>query len=57
MYVNFEKYVDVTSGATYYHADYVNPRWKLERVDQIGHHIFYRSAKDEINRSRNIYSE
>lgn len=26
----------------YYHADYVNPRWKKERVAKIGKHIFYR---------------
>lgn len=28
--------------ALYYHADYVNPRWKLERINQIGTHIFYK---------------
>jgi spore germination cell wall hydrolase CwlJ-like protein len=28
--------------ALYYHAVYVNPRWKLERIDKIGQHIFYR---------------
>jgi spore germination cell wall hydrolase CwlJ-like protein len=32
--------------ALYYHADYVNPRWKLEKVTQIGRHIFY---KDKSN--------
>ena len=26
----------------YYHADYVNPRWKKQRVAQIGKHIFYK---------------
>jgi spore germination cell wall hydrolase CwlJ-like protein len=25
----------------FYHADYVNPRWNLRRVTQIGDHIFY----------------
>jgi len=25
----------------FYHADYVNPRWRLDRVVQIGRHIFY----------------
>jgi spore germination cell wall hydrolase CwlJ-like protein len=29
-------------GALFYHADYVNPRWKFERVTVIGRHIFYR---------------
>lgn len=28
--------------ALYYHANYVNPGWKLTRVGQIGNHIFYR---------------
>lgn len=37
---------DVTKGATYYHADYVNPGWKLERVKKIGRHIFYRNQRD-----------
>lgn len=54
MVINYEHYKDVTDGATYYHADYVNPRWKLEKVDQIGRHIFYRSSKDEINRNKGI---
>ena len=30
------------TGAMYYHANYVNPGWKLTRVTQIGNHIFYR---------------
>lgn len=28
-------------GAMYYHADYVNPNWKLPRITKIGRHIFY----------------
>jgi spore germination cell wall hydrolase CwlJ-like protein len=28
--------------ALYYHADYVNPGWKLERITKIGRHIFYK---------------
>lgn len=28
--------------ALYYHADYVNPRWNLEKIGKIGQHIFYR---------------
>lgn len=27
--------------ALFYHADYVSPNWKLERITQIGTHIFY----------------
>lgn len=27
--------------ALYYHADYVNPNWKLKRIGKIGNHIFY----------------
>lgn len=50
--VNFERMTDVTQGATYYHADYVNPGWKLQKVDQIGRHIFYRSRKDIIDRNK-----
>ena len=28
--------------AMYYHADYVNPGWKKEKVAKIGRHIFYK---------------
>jgi len=28
--------------AMYYHADYVNPGWKLQPIAKIGRHIFYR---------------
>ena len=28
--------------ALFYHADYVNPQWRLDRIQQIGTHIFYR---------------
>ena len=27
--------------AMFYHADYVNPGWKLPRIEKIGRHIFY----------------
>ncbi len=53
--VNFERMKDVTDGATYYHADYVNPRWKLDKVDQIGRHIFYKRKGDEIDRNKNFF--
>ena len=50
---------DVTSGATYnpqvgdavnYHANYVMPYWAstLQRVDRIGHHIFYKLRVGQI---------
>lgn len=42
VYANYEKMHDITKGALYYHADYVNPRWKLERTTTIGRHIFYK---------------
>lgn len=42
VYVNYEKLPDITGGALFYHADYVNPRWKLERTATIGRHIFYK---------------
>lgn len=42
VYVNYEKLQDITGGALYYHADYVNPRWKLEKTTTIGRHIFYK---------------
>lgn len=49
MYVSYDTSKDITKGATYYHADYVNPRWKqLEKTKKIGKHIFYRSDKDVL---------
>ena len=34
--------LSVLKEALYYHADYVNPRWKLEKIGKIGQHIFYK---------------
>jgi spore germination cell wall hydrolase CwlJ-like protein len=42
VYANYEKLKDITKGALYYHADYVNPKWKLQRTVTIGRHIFYK---------------
>ena len=42
VYANYENLYDVTKGALYYHADYVNPRWKLKKTTIIGRHIFYK---------------
>ncbi len=37
-------YLSDIGGATHYHANYVRPRWarSLEKMDVIGHHIFYK---------------
>lgn len=53
--VNRERMTDVTEGATYYHADYVRPGWKLDKVDQIGRHIFYKRKGDEIDKTRGLF--
>ena len=44
VYVNYENLKDITKGALYYHADYVNPKWKLEKTTVIGRHIFYKES-------------
>ena len=54
--------VDVSVGqATHYHADYVSPWWSsaLQRVSQIGAHIFYRwpGGRGTLAGSRNVGSE
>lgn len=40
----FQMFRGITEGATHYHATYVKPYWapSLDRVAQIGAHIFYR---------------
>lgn len=43
-YLNYGEIDDPTHGAMFYHADYVNPHWKLKRTTQIGTHIFYRRS-------------
>jgi spore germination cell wall hydrolase CwlJ-like protein len=40
-YLNHDQMKDPSRGALYYHADYVNPGWKLPKNTQIGRHIFY----------------
>lgn len=43
VYANYENLKDLTYGALFYHADYVNPKWRgLERTVVIGRHIFYK---------------
>jgi spore germination cell wall hydrolase CwlJ-like protein len=42
-YMHYDEIKDVTHGAMYYHANYVNPKWKFaSKTVQIGNHIFYR---------------
>ena len=46
--MNYDNMKDITHGATYYHADYVNPGWRLPKTTKIGRHIFYKSSKDTV---------
>ena len=39
--------LDILRDALYYHADYVNPRWGLQKIGKIGQHIFYRGKEDK----------
>lgn len=48
VYFNLNHMKDVTKGATFYHADYVQPGWKLKKVTKIGKHIFYVRNGDMI---------
>lgn len=42
VYANYDKLEDPSKGALFYHADYVNPRWKnMVHLTTIGRHIFY----------------
>jgi len=43
VYVNRDHIEDFTGGAIFYHANYVNPRWKYKKTAQIGNHIFYKT--------------
>jgi len=48
VYANYEQIKDFTNGALFYHADYVNPRWKkLVKTTTIGRHIFYKETRQE----------
>ena len=44
---NSIQFVDITDGATHYHADYVKPSWAKTktRTTEIGDHIFYKWEK------------
>ena len=42
VYANYDLLTDPTYGALFYHADYVNPKWRnMEQTAVIGRHIFY----------------
>jgi spore germination cell wall hydrolase CwlJ-like protein len=49
VYFNHAVIEDPSKGALYYHADYVNPRWKLDKTTVIGRHIFYKPKEDRRN--------
>ena len=52
--MNYDVIRDITHGATYYHADYVNPNWGLPKTTQIGRHIFYKHHRDVVKISKEI---
>lgn len=52
--MNYENMNDITKGATYYHADYVNPQWGLPKTTQIGRHIFYKRQSDLATMKKEI---
>lgn len=42
----YQRGVDITDGATFYHATYINPGWRhLNRVTVIGSHIYYKESE------------
>jgi spore germination cell wall hydrolase CwlJ-like protein len=41
--------LSVLKDALYYHATYVNPRWSLDKIGQIGQHIFYKQKEKGSN--------
>lgn len=47
VYANYDNLNDITHGAIYYHADYINPGWKLKKTTKIGRHIFYKDYYDD----------
>ena len=50
VYLNYDYIHDNTDGATFYHADYVNPKWRhLNRTVKIGRHIFYNTGEVNSN--------
>lgn len=37
--------LNILKDALFYHADYINPRWSLDKIGQIGQHIFYKQKE------------
>lgn len=55
--IYYQRGVDVTEGATYYHANYVNPGWRhLQKVTSIGSHIYYKESEHGTTR-RSTYEK
>lgn len=42
VFLDYEYMIDLTQGAMFYHANYINPGWQLKRTVTIGQHIFYK---------------
>jgi spore germination cell wall hydrolase CwlJ-like protein len=40
--------LNILKDALFYHADYINPRWSLDKIGQIGQHIFYKQKESKI---------
>jgi spore germination cell wall hydrolase CwlJ-like protein len=38
----YERYAPMFEGAVFFHANYVNPKWKLQKVAVINDHTFYK---------------
>lgn len=39
--------LNILKDALFYHADYINPRWSLDKIGQIGQHIFYKQKESK----------
>ena len=52
--INYDVIHDVTKGATFYHAEYVSPKWGLPKTTKIGRHIFYKNDTDIQTIKRDI---
>lgn len=56
VYINYEQLGDITQGALFFHADYVDPKWNYVKTVVIGNHIFYKRGNrndDAKNKSAN----
>jgi spore germination cell wall hydrolase CwlJ-like protein len=44
-----EQWLPEVGYSTFYHANYVNPRWarRMNKIDKIGRHIFYKKRNEE----------